>query len=108
MKAYAAWIVALCLVGAAGAEALQDPTRPAGWQAPRAQSVPLPVLKVGSVVYSKHNRFAIVNGRRVQEGDRVAGAQVVLIQPGRVQFAYRGIRFWRQGATVAEVKKTVK
>ncbi|RMF13449.1 MAG: hypothetical protein D6758_13145 [Gammaproteobacteria bacterium] len=101
-------VCALLAIGAAGAETLVDPTRPAGWKPPESRPVKLPGLKVGSVVYSSSHRFAVVNGRRVQEGDQVAGARVVRIRPGQVQFVYRGIRFWRQGATVAEVKKTVK
>lgn len=75
-------IVALAFSACAYAGGLSDPTRPnfgagaaaatSGWQ-------------LSSTLISPHRRLAIINGRAVAVGDRIAGATVVAIQPATVQ-----------------------
>ncbi|WP_369600973.1 general secretion pathway protein GspB [Hahella sp. SMD15-11] len=104
------WIVFVVMwMGIAGAGAaesdLGDPTRPAGWMAAKTQPVRLPHLAVRSVVYSGASRFAVINGKVVREGQSVSGARVLSIRPGKVKLNYKGHTFWRQVASVNDVKK---
>jgi len=59
------------------AEQLRDPTRP--YSAPIYREAARPQFKVNAIIVSSERRIAIVNGKRVGEGDRVNGATVVSI-----------------------------
>lgn len=63
-------------------DGLVDPTRPLGnlttWQTVSSE------LVLTSVMITKKQRVAVINGEHVLEGQEIDGAEVVSIQPGRV------------------------
>ncbi len=74
---------------AGSADALVDPTRPRGWQAPVTGSdgpeEPAAVaLKLHGTYNVAGRRSAVINGQRVGVGDQVSGAEVVEIHRDRV------------------------
>lgn len=87
---------------AASAQApeMRDPLRPPGYGAAGGTSAQekearfdASAWQLASTLVSRERRAAIINGRNVLEGERVAGATVVDIQSGRVTLDYRGRRF---------------
>lgn len=83
-------MVCLLIAGPVGAQ-LDDPTRPPGYRlyVPGGKQA-APSWRVDTIKISEQQRIAVVNGRRVQVGDRVNGASVLDIQPGYVQLRYKG------------------
>jgi len=89
----------LALPARAG-EALADPTAPpppaAADPSPLASDAvePARALQLQSVLISGERRIAVIDGERVRVGDRVAGAEVVAIEPSEVwlESAAGGIR----------------
>lgn len=87
------WRLALVLAAVAcaapvSAAPLEDPTRPA--LAPRSPAAPAPAVggpRLSSVLIAAHTRSALIDGRRVQVGDEIAGARVVAIGLGEVRLA---------------------
>ena len=81
----------LLLAGAASAAepAMHDPTQPfkaaPGGEAGAPVSGPQPRFKLTAVLVSPTRRVAIVNGKPMQEGERVAGAEIVKIDGHSVQ-----------------------
>ncbi len=73
----------LMAIASAGAAPLDDPMRPPGQQTIRP-AASQPPLQLSSVVIGRDRRLAVINGERVTEGSRVAGASVVSITPSRV------------------------
>jgi MSHA biogenesis protein MshK len=71
-----------------GAESLRDPTRP--YSARPLVSANAVAFTVSAVFVSSERRVAIVNGRRVTEGDRVDGAIVVKILLDSVRLDING------------------
>ena len=69
-----------------GTPALKDPTQP---YRPSADGSPVggpqPRFRLTAVLISPTRRVAIVNGKPMQEGQRVAGAELVKIDPHSVQ-----------------------
>ena len=87
-----AWLVAFAaaMVTAAptAADTLRDPTRPHTMQevtTPRD-----PAVRVSAIFVSDSRRVAILNGRTVAEGDRVAGATVTRIDDNVVTLEFGG------------------
>jgi len=80
----------LALMMVPAAAQLDDPTRPPGYRlyTPGGQQSG-PSWYVNTLKISEHERIAIVNGRRVQVGDRVGGARVLDIQPSYVRLRYQ-------------------
>lgn len=86
--------IALALAAQAGAP-LPDPTEPADWAV-----VPEPVAppegsrewRLHAVRLGPDTRRAIVNGRSVQEGERIGDAQVVEIRASAVVIEQAGQR----------------
>lgn len=87
---------ALLLVGALlgrAAESLPDPTRP-----PAASLLAAPVaaqdanekLELRAIFHADDRRFAVINGRRVQTADHIAGAEVLAIEVDRVRLRRDG------------------
>ena len=75
---------------AAQAKELRDPTTPLH-QAPRAEShVDLVLSAIADV---GDRRFAIVNDRRVYQGDAVGGAVIEKINEGSVVYSHKGKRY---------------
>lgn len=104
----------LCLIllsGSAGAWALTDPTRPQDLKPEQLQDLGIelepevPTYTLQYVLYSSKHRFAVINGKRVREGDRVAEARIISIQPGVVRIRVPGeTRELRLGYT--DIKKS--
>lgn len=75
------------------------PAVPAGpplmWELPYAVRKDLPELNVTMQVYADNpvNRFVIVNGERLAEGEELDGLQVIEIRGDGIVFAYRSERF---------------
>lgn len=69
------------LMGTSGQAQLADPTRPArsSLRSPSVTETTEAALTLQSVLLSEQRRVAVINGRRVQPGDRVFGARVVEI-----------------------------
>ncbi|MEX2487896.1 MAG: general secretion pathway protein GspB [Pseudomonadales bacterium] len=88
--------VSVLLVMTLQAETLQDPTRPTDYTPSSAASTQTPKLsgsmewKLSAIRISPDMRKAIVNGRLVQEGERVGEATVANISSGSVVLNYRG------------------
>lgn len=93
MSRVAALLLLCLLAGAAGAQALHDPTRPPAG-AP-AGDVPPPArpaaLEVNFIISAPERRLARVNQVWVAEGDTVAGARVVRIGPDYVRLRRDGV-----------------
>jgi hypothetical protein len=80
-----------------GAEVLRDPTRP---YAAKRVAEPTTVkaiatakatgFSVSAILVSQKRRVAIVNGKRVSEGDKVDGATVVKILADRLRLNLHG------------------
>ena len=105
-RALAAVLMVGVLTGASDPAELSDPTRPA--RSPKRLSAPTQKaeaeLTLHSVMLSEHRRVAVINGRRVQLGDRAFGADVV-------EIGLSGVRLRREDGdflltlTAARVKK---
>lgn len=87
------WLV-LALTGAAVAETLHDPTRPpAALAAPRASGATAAPLRLSVIISASQRRLARINRQWVGEGDLVAGAEVVRIEPDYVRLRRQGTLF---------------
>ena len=68
-----------------GLAALTDPTRPAHF---RGEKVAIRKgnadIKLSSIIVSKERRFATINGKTVQEGDKINNFEVIAIKRGYV------------------------
>jgi hypothetical protein len=75
---------------------LVDPTRPFGWNTATAQAdtgandAPASKLVLQGIFSTAGARSAMINGRRVQAGDRVEDFQVVAIDRDRVSLVVNG------------------
>lgn len=72
--------------------ALDDPMRPPSLQ-PRSAPSSAPAssgYRLSSTLISEQRRFAVINGRRVEVGDRVGEARVTAIYPATVDIALNG------------------
>jgi MSHA biogenesis protein MshK len=72
----------------------RDPLKPPG----EVRSTPATTFnadawRLVSTLVADGRRVAIINDRAVRVGDRVGGARVIAIEPGRVSLDYRGRRF---------------
>ena len=77
-----------------GAELLRDPTRPYATPVVAATRGPAKArpatFSVSAILVSQKRRVAIVNGKRVSEGDQVDGATVVKILADRLRLNFHG------------------
>ncbi len=81
-------IALLVLLPTASANELRDPTRPYS-ATPRSADAATP-YQLSAVFVARDRRVAIINGRRVVEGDRIGGATVTAIHDNRVQLNRSG------------------
>lgn len=71
--------------------ALRDPTRPPDLRPARAPASKADSrLRLSSTLVSGERRTAIINGRIVAVGDRIQGARLLSIEPGRVRLRRQG------------------
>jgi hypothetical protein len=80
--------VLLALGGAAHAETLQDPTRPATARA--AAQAEVDALRLEAIMDSGTGRIAIVNGKIVRAGGRVGGALIETIGSDSIRYTRDG------------------
>lgn len=80
------WVLLLLSGATINAVALQDPTRPTDPAAyfGNGEQRATATWTLQSILSSADRRIAIINGTRVQEGDRIGTARVVSIQPSQV------------------------
>ena len=78
-RTLAAVLMVGVMTGASGQAELTDPTRPvrSSRQPSYATEMAEAALTLSSVMLSKHRSVAVINGRRVEPGDRAFGARVV-------------------------------
>lgn len=86
-----------CLVLAPGlVMALTDPTRPQDLTPEKLQSMGVilepaePTYTLQYVLHSERRKFAVINGKRVQEGDQIDAARVLQIRSGSVYIRVPG------------------
>lgn len=83
-------ILALAL-GVAHAQEMRDPTRPASLgPGPVLRADGVQAVRLEAVLDSGDNKRAIVNGKVVREGDRVAGVRIVSISGNSVHYVRAG------------------
>lgn len=96
-KHLAAVLGALLLLAGWGAAwgQLDDPMRPPHRRAetPGNRAPATPQFTLSSTLIARDRRTAVLNGHRVTVGGRVAGAQVMEIEPGLVRLQRNGQRF---------------
>lgn len=92
-------IIALGLSCLAHADVLVDPTRPAGYHSPVVQemdtneAVQTSAVKewvLNTTLVSPYQRLAMINGKRVEIGEEINGAELVSIDHQKVQLRYQG------------------
>ena len=91
------FILLLGLAAAAFGNPPQDPTRPPSAQEIQAflgeeANASEPVVQrwqLQSILIADQRRMAIINGHRVREGDRIDSAEVIAIEPGRVELHHQ-------------------
>ncbi|GIX22277.1 MAG: hypothetical protein KatS3mg121_1060 [Gammaproteobacteria bacterium] len=74
----------------AAAETLVDPMRPDGAAAPSAAGAA--ALRLQAVLVSPGRRLAVINGRVLREGERIAGARLLRIAERAVELERGGRR----------------
>ena len=72
------------------AQALDDPTRPSGFQAPVQASKPEASFSLDSIMIGAGKRLAVINGQMVREGQSLEQARVVRVTPDRVVLSVNG------------------
>lgn len=73
-------------------ELIKDPTEPTAYKSAPAKTAPAPTFKLSYVLASADRKYAIINGKKVEEGDTVSGAKVVAIGQHSVELISRGAR----------------
>ena len=102
-------LVALLLssVSLVGVQAAVDPTRPPSVRYsvdPAAKKAVKP-LKLQSIRISEAGRWAVINGKRVGEGERIQGAKVTSISPGKVKLQRAGQQRVLTLGSTAKIKR---
>lgn len=100
--AAAALLALAAVAGVSQAGTLHDPTRP-DFGAAAAPAHAAPGWQLNSTLISAHRRLAMINGKTVGVGDRINGATVVAIRPGKVRLRRSGHQF-----TIHLIADTIK
>lgn len=99
-------VMAILALPASASSPLKDPTRPPTLKQvkkpPKAARKPLRWV-LGSTLVSGQRRTAVINGRVLSVGERIAGARVLEIQPSRVRLRRNG-----RDITLVLLKQNVK
>lgn len=88
----AAVAIALMPTGVAGAQALDDPTRPTALEVVEEQLAERSQWRLQSTLLADTRRLAVINGKTVSEGERVDGARLLQVQADRVTLLFEGER----------------
>ncbi len=83
------FVVAMTLIPAA-AQALQDPTRPNGFQAPAAKPAQQRSFDLASIIIGAERKIAVIDGQARREGQAFEGVRVRGIYPDRVELIDQG------------------
>lgn len=70
--------------------ALEDPTRPSGFQAPVEAPKPQASFSLDSIMTGNGKRLAVINGQLVREGQALDDARVLRVAPDRVVLSVDG------------------
>jgi len=84
------FVFALFLFPAAAANALQDPTRPNGFQAPQAEPSQQRTFNLASIIIEADRKIAVIDGRARREGQAFEGVRLQRIYPDRVELVEQG------------------
>lgn len=85
-KRYAFALLVACVTTLGNAFALSDPTRPTDPAAyfGTGSTANARQWSLQSILFASDRRIAVINGTRVQEGDRIGSARVVRIRDSQV------------------------
>ncbi len=81
----ALWALAVGIAFVLDARALEDPTRPPRIVPVAEASASAPARELSAILTLEGRRTAVIDGRRVQEGDAVGAATVARIEATRVE-----------------------
>jgi len=86
----ALWAISVC----ASEPAIQDPTRPVNFVAPKTRQTQEQEqgLRLQAIFIGQGRAEAVINGRRLKPGDTVEQARIVAIHPGRVVYERGGVQ----------------
>lgn len=82
--------VVVMLWSPAGAHALQDPTRPNGFQAPEAAPAQQRSFDLASIIIGADRKVAVIDGQARREGQTFEGVRLRRIYPDRVELVDQG------------------
>lgn len=82
-----AWL--LLIIFSIPAQALQDPTRPTGFESAPAQAEPRREFTLSSIIIGGDRRVAVIDGQPRREGQVFDGVRLKRIYPGRVELVER-------------------
>lgn len=89
------------------ADTLVDPTRPAAFSAtPAASAASEPVLRVEAIMRSGERHLAIVNGKLVRPGDRIASALIRDIDADGLRYELDGREHIARLPAAMKVRRT--
>jgi MSHA biogenesis protein MshK len=83
-------MVAALLLPAGLANALQDPTRPNGFQAPQSEPAQQRTFSLASIIIGPDRKIAVIDGRARREGQTFEGIRLRRIYPDRVELVDQG------------------
>lgn len=86
--------------------ALQDPTRPPGYQPAAATPAPQRALTLDSILFSDHRRVAVIDGEALREGQSSDGIRVIRIFKTRVLVSESGRERVLHLETLPQVRET--
>lgn len=99
------FMVAMILIPAA-THALQDPTRPNGFQVPEAQPAQQRTFDLASIIIGAERKIAVIDGQPRREGQAFDGVHIRRIYPDRVELIDQGrVRILRLG-TLPQVRSS--
>ena len=88
-QSLAATLVFLIAISA-NAQALQDPTRPNGFQAPQVEAKPERSFSLTSIILGPARKVAVIDGQARREGQTFEGVRLRRIHPDRVELIDQG------------------
>lgn len=88
--AIAKLLLVLNLAAVSPAWALEDPTRPADFQAAKQAAAPQRSFSLDSIVLGRDRGVAVIDGEPRTEGQRFEGVRLLRIYPDRVELLDQG------------------
>ena len=84
------FVLATLVLFTSAAGALEDPTRPNGFRAPKAEPVPQQTFALASIIIGADRKVAVIDGEARREGQTFKGVRVKRIYPDRVELVDQG------------------